>query len=75
MDVFHGFGHGLGSACCSGKDSFFNAGTAIGCAFSFSAVKWAVPTVAHFCRVRKIVTHDCAASLWKESWNSCHHPF
>ena len=35
MDVLHGFAHDLGSVCCSGKDSFLDAGTAIGCAFSF----------------------------------------
>ena len=73
VDVLHGFGHDLGSACGSGKDSFLNAGTAIGCAFS--AVIQAVPAVAHFCCVRKIVTHHCAASLGEESWDGCHHPF
>lgn len=47
----------------------------IGCAFSFSAVIWAVPAVAHFCRVLKTVKHHYAASLGKESWDGCHHPF
>ena len=43
--------------------------------FSFSAVIWAVPAVAHFCRVLKTVKHHYAASLGKESWDGCHHPF
>ena len=75
VDVFHCLSHDLGSACCSGDDPFLDAGALAGCAFSFSAVIWAVPAVAHLCRILEMVKHHYAASFGPKSWNGCHHPF
>lgn len=54
VDVLHCFGHDLGSARCSGNDSFPNAWALADCAFSFSVVVETQTAVAHFCRVLKM---------------------